>query len=107
MEQLSSFFPQQHVGGSSRAAVNSLSQCLITAQDLMSYFFWKNDLTYWEGTEMKLYQGSGALVAATEEESEGENRKKKCDLHPWTNYFKRRSIFSAVGGIKSESVFFF
>lgn len=45
-----------------------------------------------------MLRGGGSLVTATEEESEGENRRKKCDLHPGRNYFKRGSIFPAVGG---------
>lgn len=40
--------------------------------------------------------GQWCRVTAIEKESEGENRRKKCDLHP-LNYFKRRSICSAVG----------
>lgn len=41
--------------------------------------------------------GQWRRVTAIEKESEGENRRKKCDLHPGRNYFKRRSICSAVG----------
>lgn len=43
-------------------------------------------------------------MTATGEESEGENRRKKCDLHPGRDYFKRRSIFSAVGDINRVCV---
>ena len=57
----------------------------------------KNNLACWEDAEEKSQRGSGARVSTTEEESEGENRRKKCDLHPERDYFKRRSVSSAVG----------
>lgn len=58
MEQLSSFFPQQHHCGSSRSAANSSSQC-----------FWhhvrpllKSDLTCWERKEGVWRQECGGWV---------------------------------------------
>ena len=47
----------------------------------------KNDLMCWECIEKKVYGGSGGLVTTIEEKSEGENRRKKCDLHPERELF--------------------
>lgn len=89
--QLSSFFPQQHIGGSSRSTWTSevsvwfRHKTSCSASVLISMLEGR-----WKG-------GQWRRVTAIEKESEGENRRKKCDLHPGRNYFKRRSICSAVG----------